>query len=311
MTSYSIILTNKSTILEAVSRFKTTTASIKIVKHVYHNLNQYFAISTGEKPSSSFDFSLQKFCYTYKLNLLQTYNAIKVLERENIIYLDENYRKKSTLKILVSSQQVFIYLNKHQSNNKLLKLILRSYGGVFEHYTIINEYILAKKINTSKNEVVKQLHYLHSNGIIDFIYENTTSKLWFLVAREDDFTMNSIAQNIEKQHNLKYHKLKATIAYIQNTKECRNKQLLSYFNEVNTIPCGICDVCSSKKSTIHSLKDISHYIIELLNNQMLTSQEIVNRLNFSEDEILISLKLLLEKNKITITSHNKFKGNVS
>lgn len=309
--SYSIILTNKSNILEAVSRFKTNTASIKIVKHVYQNLNQYFAISTGEKPSGAFDFSLQKFCYTYKLNLLQTYNAIKVLERENIIYLDENYSKKSTLKILVSSQQVFIYLNKHLSDKKLLKLILRSYGGVFEHYTIINEYTLAKKLNMSKNEVVKQLHYLHSNGIIDFIYKNTNSKLWFLVAREDDFTMNSIAQNIEKQHNLKYHKLKATIAYIHNTKKCRNAQLLSYFNEKSTYPCGICDVCNSKKSNTHSLKDISQYIIELLNNQMLTSLEIVNQLNFSEDEILISLKLLLEKNKISITSQNKFKGNLS
>ncbi len=311
LTSYSIILTNKSTRLEAISRFKTTTASTKFVKHVYHNLNQYFTISTGEIPSGSFDFSLQKFCYTYKLNLIQTYNAIKVLERENIIYLDENYSKKSTLKFLISSQQVFIYLNKHASSNKLLKLILRSYGGIFEHYITINEYLLAKKLKTSKNEVVKQLQYLHTNGVVDFIYENTSSKLWFLVAREDDFTINSIAQNIEKQNNLKYHKLKASVAYIQNSEACRNMQLLSYFNEANAIPCGICDVCNSKKSTPNSLGDVSQHIIELLNDQILTSREIADQLNFSEDEILISMKLLLEKNKITITSQNKFKRNVS
>ncbi len=309
--SYSIILTNKPTVLETVNKFKNNTATTKFVKHVYHNLNQYFAISRGEIPSGSFDFSLQKFCYTYKLKLLQTYNAIKVLERENIIYLDENYSKKSTLKFLINSQQVFTYLNGNPSRDKLLKLILRSYGGVFEHYTIINEYTLAKKLNISKNEVIKQLNDLHTNGIIDYIYENTNSKLCFLVVREDDFTINRIAKNIEQQINLKYHKLKTTISYIRNTRVCRNKQLLSYFNEESTVPCGICDVCNSNKTTKNSIKDISQHIVTLLKDQILTSQEIVDQLNFSEDEILISLKLLLEKNKITITSQNKFKGNMS
>ncbi len=307
--SYSIILTNKSIILDSVNRFKTNTASTKFVKHVYQNLNQYFAISTGETPADSFDFSLQKFCFTYKLNLLKTYNSIKILERENIVYLDENFRKKSTLKILISSQQIFAYLNDHPSTKELLNLLLRSYGGIFEHYIIINEYLLAKKLKSSKNIVIKQLKDLHINGILDFIYESNTSKLWFLVPREDNFTINRIAKNIEQQNNLKYHKLTTTIAYIQNNTECRNTQLLTYFNELNNLSCGICDVCNSKKTSKNSLKALAQEILLLLNNQNLSSQEICNQLNIPENEILISLKLLLEKNKISITSQNKFKGN--
>ena len=311
LTSYSIVLTNKYNILDAHNRFKNNTASTKFIRQVYYHLNQYFAISLGEIPSDSFDFSLQEFCYTYKLKILQTYNAIKVLEREGIIYLDENYNKKSSLKFVIGSSQVIKYMDEHRSNNSLLKLILRSYGGVFEHDTIINEYILGKKLNTSKNEVIKQLKYLQSNGIVDFKYENSTSKLRFIVARADDFTINNISQNIEKQNKIKYDKLNATIAYIENSKVCRNIQLLSYFNEKNNQPCGICDVCKSKKSTKISIKIISQHIIELLNHQPLTSQEISTQLNFSEDNILITLKLLLEKNKIAITSQNKFKLHVS
>ncbi len=311
LTSYSIVLTNKYNILDAHNRFKNNTASTKFIRQVYYHLNQYFAISLGEIPSDSFDFSLQEFCYTYKLKILQTYNAIKVLEREGIIYLDENYNKKSSLKFVIGSSQVIKYMDEHRSNNSLLKLILRSYGGVFEHDTIINEYILGKKLNTSKNEVIKQLKYLQSNGIVDFKYENSTSKLRFIVARADDFTINNISQNIEKQNKIKYDKLNATIAYIENSKVCRNIQLLSYFNEKNNQPCGICDVCKSKNSTKISIKIISQHIIELLNHQPLTSQEISTQLNFSEDNILITLKLLLEKNKIAITSQNKFKLHVS
>ena len=311
LTSYSIVLTNKSNILDALTRFKNNTASTKFIKHVYYHLNQYFAISLGEIPSDSFDFSLQEFCYAYQLKILQTYNAIKVLEREGIIYLDENYNKKSTLKFIIGSSQVIKYMDGHKNNNSLLKLILRSYGGIFEHDTIINEYILGKKLNITKNEVVKQLKYLQSNGIVNYKYQNNTSKLRFTVARADDFTINNISQNIEKQNEIKYDKLIAAIAYIENSKVCRNIQLLTYFNEESIKPCGICDVCKSKNSTKISIKDIAQHIIELLEDQSLSSQEICSQLNFSEDNILITLKLLLEKNKIAITSQNKFKLHVS
>jgi ATP-dependent DNA helicase RecQ len=309
--SYSIVLTNKSTILDAIARFKSNTASLKVIKQVYHHLNQYFAISIGEFPTTSYNFSLQEFCYTYKLKILQTYNAIKVLEREGILYLDENYNKKSTLKFSISSSEVFKYIKVHPSSNSLLKLILRSYGGIFEHDTIINEYIIGKKLNTSKNEVIKQLKHLHTHGIVEFKYENSTSKILFLKVRDDGFTMHSISHNIEKQNKIKYNKLRAAIAYIKNTKVCRNIQLLSYFNEENILPCGICDICSSKKPAKISVKNISEHILKLLGDQSLNSQEITSQLNFPEDKILITLKLLLEKNKITITSHNKFKLPIS
>ncbi len=309
--SYAIILTNKSNILDAITRFKTNTATTKTVKKVYHHLHQYFAISLGETPSDSFNFSLQEFCYAYKLMVLQTYNAIKVLVREGIIYLDENYSKKSALKFKISSLQVFDYIHEHPTNNKLLKLILRSYGGVFEHNTIINEYILGKKLNISKIEVIKQLKYLHSNDIIDFSYEKSTSKLNFLVSRDDDFTINSISPNIEQQIRVKSDKLKATISYTENISMCRNIQLLSYFKEEDIMPCGICDVCNSKNSVTISIKDMSEHILELLKHQKLTSQEITDQLFFPEDKILNTLKILLEKNKITITSQNRFKLRIS
>jgi len=48
-------------------------------------------------------------------------------------------------------------------------------------------------------------------------------------------------------------------------------------------------------------------IMELLKDRVLSSQELVVLLDYSETEIINSLKILLEKNKITITSQNKFK----
>ncbi|MDO9138484.1 MAG: RecQ family ATP-dependent DNA helicase, partial [Lutibacter sp.] len=262
-TSYAIILANKTTLYEVVTKFEANTATTKTVKDVYHHLNQYYAISFGERPEQSFSFSLQEFCVTYNLNLLLTYNAIKVLERENIVLLDENYNKKSTLKFLVNNHQIFDYLSNHPSTNELIKLILRSYGGIFEHYTIINEYKLSKKLNCPKNEVVRQLKELHSNGIVHYSYENTTSRLSFLIARDDNYTINSISKNIEQQNNLKSEKLKAVISYIENTKTCRTIQFLNYFNEFETEPCGTCDNCLAKKAKNNAIQTMLDQIMEL------------------------------------------------
>jgi len=306
-TSYTIILANKTTLYDASAKFEANTATTKTVKLIYQHLNQYYAISIGELPTQSFNFSLQEFCATYNFNLLLTYSAIKVLERENMLLLDENYNKKSTLKFLVNNNQIFDYLSNHPSTNDLIKLILRSYGGIFEHYTIINEYKLSKKLNCSKNEVVRRLKELHSDNIINYSYENTTSKLSFLIARDDNYSINLISRNIEQQNNLKFEKLKAVISYIENTKTCRTIQFLSYFNEFVTEPCGTCDNCLAKKTKTNSTQSIMDQIIELLSNRILSSQELVVLLDYSETEILNSLKILLDKNKITITSQNKFK----
>ncbi|AMC09897.1 hypothetical protein Lupro_00885 [Lutibacter profundi] len=309
-TAYSILLTNKSNLFDTSTRFIANLASTKIVKNIYHHLNQYYAIAIGETPSKLFDFSLQEFCHTYTLKLLQTYNAIKVLERENILLLDENYNKKSTLKFLVSNSKVFDYINLKPSKSKLIKLILRSYGGIFDHYTIINEYTLSKKLNCTKNNIVKQLNELHTNGIVNYNYKNTTSKLSFLVPRDDKHTINAISKNIEQQNNLKLEKLKAVISYIEDSKTCRNIQLLSYFNETLIKPCGTCDNCLAKEETGNLSPIILEHIITALKKQPYSSQELATFLNHPESNILDSLKILLEKNKITITSQNKFKLNV-
>ncbi|MFD1294362.1 ATP-dependent DNA helicase RecQ [Lutibacter holmesii] len=305
--SHAVLITNDALLHETITKFKSNIPTVKFIKKIYFNLNQFYNIALGELPLESFNFSLQKFCSIYQLNLLQTYNAIKILEQENILLLDENYSKKSSFKFIVSNQQLFNYLDNYPSKNEFIQLILRSYGGVFEHFTIINEYVLSKKLKCSKNEIIKNLKELHEQGIIKYSFADTTSKLNFMVVREDAYTINRISKNIEKRNNLKYEKLKAVINFIQNKQTCRTIQLLTYFNETCKEQCGTCDVCISKNKTKVSLKSISEEILKTLQNQTLSSSELAAILNFTEEEILNSLKILLEQNKITITSQNKFK----
>ena len=116
-----------------------------------------------------------------------------------------------------------------------------------------------------------------------------------------------VSKSIQQQQELKFNKLKSSIQYVKNNETCRAIQLLLYFNEKETNTCGICDVCQSKLKKKTPTSAISEKILALLQTEILSSKEFIQRLNFDENDILKCLKILLEKNKIAITSQNKFK----
>jgi ATP-dependent DNA helicase RecQ len=86
-------------------------------------------------------------------------------------------------------------------------------------------------------------------------------------------------------------------------------QLLSYFGERNTKPCGICSVCAKKQTVSKSsdLKAIKENIIELLENGDMSSRAMISSLNCSEKDLKQVIVLLLEHQIIKITKTNTYK----
>lgn len=278
------------------------------VKKVYLKLVQYLQIAKGETPLQSFAFSLQKFCDSYKLPILKTYNTLKYIEKEGIISLDDNYQKKSTLKFKISSAELFNFIDNNPSEEKLIKLLLRSYGGIFDFLTHINETNLAKKLNTDTKTIINKLLGYKKLNLVNYSYQQNTTKLAFLVPREDTFIISNITKNIKSITTYKKNKFNSVLEYISNNKVCRSKQLLNYFNEPVKENCGTCDVCLSKiKYTTSSNKAIGSSIISFLKNSEKTTIELTALLNLPQNIVIKALQSLLENNKIKVTSQNKFK----
>jgi ATP-dependent DNA helicase RecQ len=277
---------------------------------VYLILNQYFQVSYGELSNENFEFNLSDFCKTYKLPLVVTYNSLKTLDRESVIILDENYNRKSTIKFIVPNNKVFDYLENNTSKKKLIQLLLRTYGGIFESSKIINENYLCNTLGYTQVELKTKLKSLHKDAIISYYNANNNAQIRFLVPREDSITINLITKSIKQRNTLKLQKIKSLIDFVENEKVCRSIQLLDYFDEKDIKDCGMCDVCLNRtsKSAFQNKSDIPKLIIHFLNkNSEQSSQEIVNALEFKEKDVLFSLQLLLEKNILSVTLHNKYK----
>ena len=305
--AFSVLLYNENTILEYKKRVNKNIIDKKQVAKIYKLINQHLYISLGELFDKKYLFNLQEFCAKYSLDILKTYNTIKILEKESILIFEENYNRKSSLQFCTTSNFAVNYAQKHPKLKPLIQLLLRSYGGIFDNRTMINEYYLAKKLQQTKNEIVSQLNYLTADKIVNYHRQVTQSNLQFLVMREDDKTINRIAKNIKSRNILKKEKAVTLLNYVTNNKICRNVQLLTYFAEKNITECGICDVCISQKNSKIDLKNIAVNIRLLFKQKKkLSAKEIVLSLNEKEEFVLKTLQILLEKKILKLNEENKY-----
>ena len=314
--SYAYLIYNKSTIHESENYLNKGIANTKFHKKVYQKLNDNYQITPGEFQELTYPFNLQDFCLKYGFPILKTFSAINNFELENIIEINKNYNKRSSMKIIVSSKTLFDYEKRNPRLETVLKIILRNYGGTFEQFIPIDESFIAKKLNInyhnkniSKYQVIQLLNQLKNDKIILYNEATNNSDLKFLVTREDTFVINSISKNIETRNKIKLDKLRCIIEYINNNKVCRNIQLLSYFGEKHIEECKTCDICLEvkNKSLKVDYEIIANKIMGLFTSKnILSSNDIIQQLNYNKKYILKTLELLVEKNSLRLTSQNKF-----
>ena len=76
-----------------------------------------------------------------------TYNALKVLDRTSIISLEEKLKNSAFVKVLIKNNALFNYLENHPKQALVIKVILRSHEGIFNHTVEIS---LQEIINKTK-----------------------------------------------------------------------------------------------------------------------------------------------------------------
>ncbi len=307
--SFALILKNKGDEALVKNQFLKVLPTVDLIKQIYRKLSNYFQISYGEGQYATFDFDFNHFCKTYGFNGILCYNVLQALDRNSVINLSKQFKSKNLVQFIVSSSSVFNYINHHPEHEHIIKSILRSYGGVFDHQTNINTLKIADKASVTEKEVLSTLEQLATNKVVTLNQSKTDAQITFIEPREDDKTINRIAKVIKTQNRIKEQQINAMVNYINNEDICKSMQLLSYFGERNLTPCGICSVCADnkRKTAPSEPKDVKKEIIRLLESGDMSSRSISQSIPYSDEEIKMALKLLLEHEVITITASNTYK----
>jgi ATP-dependent DNA helicase RecQ len=136
--------------------------------------------------------------------------------------------------------------------------------------------------------------------------------LQFLVPREDEKTINRISKRILKQQKNKDKKAEKLLEFVENKTRCRSQQLLQYFEEKDSVSCGICDVCLKNKKRPKTVsKTQKELLLGLLKKEgELSSRALVTLMEENENCVLKTLQTLLEEGQILLTAHNTYTLNL-
>jgi len=305
--AYAVILRNSSDETESKNKYLNSLPDINYLKNVYKRLCNYFQISYGEGVDSVHNFNFKLFCSTYKLPSLITYNALKILDQTSIISLEERFKNSAFIKIIIKNLALFNYLEKHPKQALVMKVILRSHEGLFDHTTEISIKEIINKTKLSETKVIELLSKLHKVEVIQFESSKTDAKITFIEPREDDKTIHRISKIIKQQQALKKRQLQSVFDYIKNDGICKSHKLLSYFEETDSSSCGICSSClESSKNKPLTGKDVE-LIMSLLKKEELSSRKIEVLTTFESSKLANLLTELLERKLIEMTERNTYK----
>lgn len=275
--SYAVLLFAQQDKAALERNLEVSFPSLQEIRRVYRALGSYFQLAVGagsDYPSLNFDIG--NFCKNFKLDVLQTYSCLKVLEQAGWIVLTEAVFLPSTFMVVVSREQLYDFQLKNPKLDLVIKTLLRLTEGAFQHHSQVNEYAVARLLKTLPDEVILALQTLHKEGVIDYRPSKDKPQIIFTHERveAENLQIDIELYNFRKQRYAK--SIEKAIAYA-TTPHCRSQQLLEYFGEKSD-PCGICDVCLGRTKSGISGNDFERYklkIKQLLVKERLSEKQLL------------------------------------
>jgi ATP-dependent DNA helicase RecQ len=307
--SFAVLLANKADQMALKAKYTDNFPSVEEIKKTYHYLGSYFQLAYGAGAGVNFSFDLADFCKKFKLGVIKTIGALKFLEHDGYLTLSENIFLPSRILFTAGNEDVYRFQIENSGYDPLIKTILRSYGGMFDHYANISESDIAKRLGISFNDVVRQINNLQEQGLLSYLPQSDQPQLQFILARVDLLHLDTDVKYIELRKKIQADQIAAVLGY-SGTPVCRSIQLLAYFDEPNAEKCGACDICLAERKVEEQAEltdKIDFEIATLLQTGMQGLDELVQHIRTGSDqEKLNQIRELLDAGKIKTDGKNYY-----
>lgn len=298
--AYCVLLADHNGASEQWSSFPL----IPQLEHTLQCLYNHHQIAFTAGKGVTYKFDILAFAENFNISVWQVMNSLGILHSMGFVKLNEQIFQMPRAKFIVEQGELYSYQVKHKVQDMFIKLMLRSYGGMFEHYVPLNFGELAKRQKCSLGDILREVKKLHADGIIDFIEGHEGNTLTYLEARPTKVTFDK-KQYLILRDREEYRK-EYMLGYESSDVVCRENYLLAYFGEEKTKVCGKCDICRLVKKSDTSNKDINTIIDKIKDlclDKNLELDAIVSSFGtFEEKQIITVVKWLLENQYLVKTN---------
>jgi ATP-dependent DNA helicase RecQ len=298
--AFAVLLYSPADKARLIDTIRKKYPAIEKIKDTYEALCNYLQVPLGSGKDKVFDFNMYDFVAKYRLPVIETYNSLQFLQREGYMEFTEEINNPSRVHFIVSRDDLYKFQVANESFDGFIKLLLRSYSGMFSEFVPVNEEALSRKSAATRDTIYQYLVKLSSFNIIRYIPGKKTALVIFTEERLVRKALMISPDNylhVKEKYEIRMNKM---IEYADSDNHCRSVYLLNYFGEESD-RCGICDVCRERNELELSKYEfdlILEEIKNILSEKNPDAEELVKLIDYPEDRIIKVIRWLLDHNKI-------------
>ena len=303
--SYAVLLFNQPEISELKKLSSIRFPDLSTIKNIYGSIVNYFQLPSGSGEGLSFGFDISDFVGKFKLDALTVNSVLKIMEQEELINYNEQFFSPSTIVFTAEKRELESFEKLYPQFDSVVKGLLRSYEGIFDYASAINETRLAKFISVKKEDVINILKELNRLGIINYVPQKEQPQIQFLQNRVNAADLLINEKNILGRKKAFEKRLNAIVKYIEEGHICRSEMIAGYFNDLKLRRCGVCDNCLREKPNAISFAEFES-IRQVIQNALMANplnlKQLLHKLDdHDEKKIRKIINFLQEESRVLIT----------
>ena len=305
--AWSVLLYNNSDKVKLERNVVKEFPEPDVIKRIYEAICNFYQLAVGFGKDQSFEFSMGAFASSFSFQITAVYNSLKILQREGYLELTDELDNPSKIYFQVDRDDLYKFQVANAEFDGFIKLLLRSYTGLFTNYVSIDEELMAKRANVSPDLVYQFLIRLRTMRVIDYIPQKKTPFIIFVKERIDLDRLKISKENYDDRKRDYIRRIDAVVHYVSSGHKCRSQLLLQYFGETESVRCGKCDVCMERNEL-----NVSKYEFDTLCEQIKKVllepcfyEELLAKTDGKPDNVVKVVRWLLENEKIVYRVDNR------
>lgn len=298
MKAYAVLLFCARDKITLKQRVSDTFPEKSYIRKIYEDINFYYQMAMGDGRGCTFAFNIDEFCRNFKHFPVQTDSALKILTRAGYLEYTDEQDNASRIMFTITKEELYRIREQSEDTEKLLRILLRSYTGLFTDYAYISEDNLSTRSGLSKQQIYETLLSLSRQHILHYIPAKKTPYIIYTRERQETERVYLSKEVYEDRKESYVQRINAMIEYAESENRCRSRMLLRYFGEKNEHNCGQCDVCLQQhQSGLKSgeFEAISQQLQALLKENPLSLQEIKNKMQVPENQLMKVVSYLVSE----------------
>jgi ATP-dependent DNA helicase RecQ len=243
--SYAVLLFNGEMLEELESAHKQQFPSVDYIRKIYQGLANYLQVPLGTE-QIGYSFDTIDFVKKFSFQSKPAQAALQVLQQEGFITLNDPVFNPATLYFISSKEQLVQFETENPTWEPLIKILLRTYAGIFDSPVAIYEKMLATLLKWDLEQVLKGLFQLHKFQIICYNPQKETPQVYFNQPRRKSADIRIDEKMYSFRKNQYVKRIRGMLEYVRTT-GCRSMAISEYFGEKGAETCGICDNCVKKE----------------------------------------------------------------